>query len=221
MLISTHHKFIFIHVPKTAGSAIHKSLQPYSRPVNRTLFRSFLRRMPIIESVDKAHFRIHERAAAVQSKLSASVWNAYFSFGVVRNPFDHAVSHYEYLKQYRNNRIASYFSTVTFDEYLSYRISPKGKFDRVFLKLPAQNAFLCKNNRVIVDRVFKFENISNLESDLCNRFPGLEINLQRVNVTRSKRDRAVNEYFQNRKTLDKFMHLYEKDFELFDYSTAI
>ena len=119
------------------------------------------------------------------------------------------------------NRIASYFSTVTFDEYLSYRISPKGKFDRVFLKLPAQNAFLCKNNRVIVDRVFKFENISNLESDLCNRFPGLEINLPRVNVTRSKRDRAVNEYFQNRKTLDKFMHLYEKDFELFDYSTAI
>ena len=94
MLLSTSHNFIFLHVPKTAGSSLHRVLEPYARTSTRTLWRSFSRRLPVTESPERAHFRIHATAAEIRAELSPAVYDSFLSFAVVRNPFDHAVSHF-------------------------------------------------------------------------------------------------------------------------------
>ena len=219
MLLSTERKFIFVHVPKTAGSSLHNALVPFSRTSNRTLFRSFLRRTPIVESPEHAHFRIHETAKKIRSKISPQVWDTYFSFAVVRNPFDHAVSHYEYLKQYRNKLIADEFSKITFNEYLDIRLSQRKCFDRLFIKLPNQSYFLCEQGNVLVDHVYKFEHLSEGVTKISQALGGIDLKLTRINVTKANK-KNILEYYANRQSISSVLSLYEKDFELFDYIDA-
>lgn len=95
MIVSTQHNFLFVHVPKTAGSSIADAMRPYCRPRGRSLTQSVLRRLPIVEAPDKAHFRVHDPATKIIAKLSQPVFDQFLSFACVRNPFDHAVSHFE------------------------------------------------------------------------------------------------------------------------------
>ena len=69
MLVSHEHKFIFIHVPKTGGSAI-RAVFPGEPPGNRS---------------------IHRRLTTLRG-LHAD----YFSWGFVRNPWDRMCSLYHY-----------------------------------------------------------------------------------------------------------------------------
>lgn len=62
MLLSISHKFLFVHVPKTAGAATQRMLEPYCNMPPRTLWRSIKRRLPMREAPEEAHFRIHETA---------------------------------------------------------------------------------------------------------------------------------------------------------------
>ena len=218
MLISNGRRFIFIHVPKTAGSSLHNVLSPFSRQDNRTLFRSALRRLPIIESPEHAHFRVHETASKVRSKLSPRVWDTYFSFAVVRNPFDHAVSHYEYLKQYRNKKIANAISNISFVDYLAFRASPRTKLDRVFLKLPAQTNFVCHENKIIVNKIYRFENLKSMISDLSERLMIDAINLPKSNVTRSRKSDILVQYYSTKSAIDLVKQIYHEDFTMFNYS---
>ena len=100
----------------------------YGRRKNRSIIRSATRRLPIKEHVEKAHFRYHETAGFVIKKLGRNVFKDYLSFSVVRNPFDHAVSHYEYMKQFRIRMTAAKVGSMSFSDYLEYRnkVSIKG-----------------------------------------------------------------------------------------------
>jgi len=70
-MISHKHKWIFIHVIKTAGSSIEKCL-----------------------SGVKKHK--HEPASKVRKAVGEKTWNSYFKFSFVRNPFDKIVSQYHF-----------------------------------------------------------------------------------------------------------------------------
>ena len=115
MILSTSHRFIFVHVPKTAGWSMMDTLQPSARAKRRTLLRSLSRRLPITEPPESAHFHVHETAEAMISKPSRPVWDSAFSFAVVRDPFDHAVSNYEHLKQHRSASVARRFQQMSFE----------------------------------------------------------------------------------------------------------
>jgi len=81
MLISTSHKFVFIHVPKCAGDAIGATLQglcggkwTYSKPQLGVK---------------------HLNAKQIRAKFFGDgTWDQYFRFGVVRNPWDQVHSDY-------------------------------------------------------------------------------------------------------------------------------
>lgn len=218
MLLSAEHKFIFIHVPKTAGSAMHNALLPYATIPRRTLLSSGLRRLPITESANRAHFRIHETAQKIRSKLSDAVWRQYFTFAVVRNPFDHAISHFEYMKQYRNRNIAEKFSKLSFEEYLEYRLSSRGVFDRVFAKMPNQSYFIAENGRLLVNKIIKYENLSNDLVELSVFLNGIKLDLKKTNITNSKKMTNKTDYYKNRNAVDLAVELYSPDFELCLYN---
>lgn len=218
MLLSTDHKFIFVHIPKTAGSALHNALLPYATLPRRTLLRSALRRLPLVEDATTAHFRIHDTAKKIRTKLSNEVWDQYYSFAVVRNPFDHAISHYEYMKQYRNKNIAEEFENFSFEEYLNHRLSPRNIFDRIFAKMPNQSYFVTENGKILVNKIFKYENLTAEISDLSEKLGGLTLDVKKTNVTKSRRIERKIDYYKNQNSIDLVLELYSEDFDTFSYT---
>lgn len=223
MLLSTKYKFLFVHVPKTAGAASQRMLTPYCDMPARTLWRSFKRRLPIRVSPEDSHFRIHETALKLRAQLGQELYSSLHSFAVCRNPYDHAVSHFEYMKQYRSKRIATQFESVTFIDYLQMRARPKMPWERVFVNLPDQSHYVVdRNNKIIVDRMMSFETIHEDLRDLQLHL-GLKAEpLPKFNITkaRDKRTEKLADYYGPQE-IDLVQKIYRRDFDVFGYSRDI
>lgn len=219
MILSTSHNFLFVHVPKTAGTAMTAALEPFAVTGTRTPLRRILRWLPLREAPERAYFRKHETAAAMKFKLGSQVFDRFFRFTVVRNPFDHAVSHYEYLKEFRNARKAAEFAAMSFGDYLHWRTTARGPFVPWFSVLPDQAHWLVdRDGQLLVNRVLRFETLAADFEALVEMIdlPGLR--MQRINPTKAKAaGRSLASYY-DRGTVAQVQALYARDFDLFGYS---
>ena len=83
MPISHDKKLIFVHIPKNAGESVEKALGMYRGDPKQTMWgvvgkRTVLQHLTGVELRD----RIGDEA----------IWNGYFKFAIVRNPWSKAVS---------------------------------------------------------------------------------------------------------------------------------
>ncbi len=107
MIISHAKKFIFIHNYKVAGTSIHNALNKYNNPSfwGSTLvdkIRLLTKRHPAIYTKE---FEWHISAKELKYKLPANIYDSYFKFGFVRNPWDWQVSLYTYMLKNENKHI--------------------------------------------------------------------------------------------------------------------
>lgn len=161
MILSTSHTFIFVHVPKTAGTSLTSALEPFGVYPKRTVWRSIMRRLPVVEPLDKVYLRKHETARGVRRKIGAEAFGRFHRFGVVRNPYDHAVSHYEFMKQFRIPKTAQKVAAMSFADYLRYRMKPPFWNDTFFARLPNQSYFLADDDdSLLVHRLLRFESLA-------------------------------------------------------------
>lgn len=223
MLLSLSHKFLFVHVPKTAGAATQRMLEPYCNMPPRTLWGSIKRRLPIREAPEQAHFRVHETARKLRAKLGPELYGQLLSFAACRNPFDHAVSHFEYMKQYRSKKIAQAFESVSFIDYLEMRVRPRMPWQRVFVNLPDQSHYvLDRAGKIMVDRIIRFEtlheDLRQLQQDLalCPE-PLPEFNITKARI---KRNAKLSDYYGPQE-IALVQKIYRRDFGVFGYSTDL
>lgn len=226
MIISHKYKFIFIKTRKTAGTSIETFLssvcgdQDVFTPIyppeethrarnykqrwnlkpeikNKTIYR---RPKIIFDWIKKRPFRNHSTALEVQSRVSSEVWNTYTKFCVERNPWDKTISHY-YMCKRRSNPPKS------FEEYLK-----RGKFCH---NLPN---YSCKNYKVIVDKVLKYEN---LNEELAELFDSLSIPFSGTLTSKAKGTYRADKRNYKEIFTDSQAKLIEKAFareiELMDY----
>lgn len=223
MILSVSHNFIFVHVPKTAGTAMTAALEPFGVTGTRTLWRRLLRRLPLREAPDRAYFRKHETARDIERKMGPVAFGGFHRFTVVRNPFDHAVSHYEYLKEFRNVSMAARFAQMSFAQYLDWRMTARGIFVPFFTVLPDQSHFLVDDSgeRLLVDQILRFERLADDFAALTHHLGLPEITLERINPTRAKSGgRSLASYYDDA-TLAAVRKLYARDFRLLGYSTDL
>ncbi|MCC6912525.1 MAG: sulfotransferase family 2 domain-containing protein [Rhodospirillaceae bacterium] len=99
MILSTEKKFIFIHVPKAAGTSVHGALS------HLDIFHGVRRGDAAArETCAAAHdlpagvaaFTQHTTAGAAIQVLGREVYESYYTFCFVRNPWDVAVSWFHY-----------------------------------------------------------------------------------------------------------------------------
>lgn len=192
-LISHSHRFIFIHIPKTAGTSVTNSLAPYCNQPPRRGLRKILSHLPIPENPQKAAFRKHATAAWVRMKISARLFESYCRFSVVRNPFDRAVSYYHFLLEQRAHHGHRHIKHLSFDGYLDFLAKRRRS------RNPTQLARLVdRRGNLLCDHILRFEQLDATFAALCRRLHiGAAIGLPRSNVSSHAH---FLEYFEHRAT---------------------
>jgi hypothetical protein len=201
MLIKKH-KIVFVHIPKTAGSSIERSLKPYRdlrhlliRRANKTL--QSLRINSRIQGIDE---RTHALATEYAELLGAS-FETYFSFAIVRNPFDRMVSSYEFTKK----------RTQLKDSFKEFVLSSSKK-----ILLPQSDFVVDQNGEVMLSFVGKFETLSG-DLEYISKKTGLVLDLPHLNKTKHEH---FSSYYDE-ETRMAVVDFYQNDFELFGYSKII
>lgn len=193
MILSRSRRFLFAHVPKTAGSSM----------------RSFLTQYQSSDFAGK--FSWHTSLEEAQPNIN--IWHELFRFGFVRNPWEAQLSMYLYVLQKGSQhpdwcdvaRCAS-FSTFICDHILD--IWKSGS-------LRTQHTYLYnKEGRCLANFIGRFETLSRdfnlLRSSLNLAACG---DLQRLNTT------IHGDYrdYYNKTTRDIVSKIYEVDIDLFGY----
>lgn len=100
MLISNSRKFIYIHLHKCAGTSIESALST-SLKWNDVLLGSTPEGEKL-QYIYKHMFGLYKHSTAdiVRNTIGAELWDAYYSFSTVRNPYALAASQYTYSMQH-------------------------------------------------------------------------------------------------------------------------
>lgn len=183
---------IFIHVPKAAGVSVSRAL--YGRPLG------------------------HFRAMDIR-RICPVTFDDLLTFGVVRHPVDRLYSAYRFARTggtgemgmdnpglYRSDCFAS------FDKFVCEWLPEQdiSKIDGVFRP---QHLYLCDGDAVMVDQVIKLEQIEQGMLEL-SALLGKKIVLGHHN-----KSQASPFVVKSADTLSIIECLYQKDFEIFSYST--
>jgi hypothetical protein len=80
-MISLHKKFVFVHVNKTGGTSIVEALSQFEDRTEEDVLHD------------------HSPFAAYKRVLGLDLWNEFYTFGFIRNPYERMVSAYEYRRQ--------------------------------------------------------------------------------------------------------------------------
>ena len=205
---------IFVWVPKTAGSSIYRSLQTIGAQkliTDYAIGRYFLNK----GVVTFGHYEINSIVRS--GELSDAFLEKAWKFSFVRNPYDRAVSLYEYLRGV--DRIPQSVSFKTFCRILENReYEPIGRYNYLGLsQLNPQSAWLMNgDSKPIVDFIGRYENLA---SDVGQVEIGIGLDKGFLSIghkNKSKRKGSFREYYTARE-IDIVRSVYAEDFAAFNY----
>jgi hypothetical protein len=205
MLISRTRRFIFIHVYKNAGTSITSALKPFAIGKWQRKMNSILKRFGVLY-FDPHPYSDHITASEMISKMGKKKFKNFFSFGIVRNPWDWQVSLYKFMlsnkAHFQHELIKSFLS---FDEYIKWRCTEDTHYQKDFL--------FSKENKQIVNFIGRFERLEEDFQKICSHIGIPPISLPKINVSKG---RAYQKYY-NKDTIDMVRKTFEPDIDLFKY----
>lgn len=216
MVISHSKKFIFIHIYKTAGTSVSYNLMPYARiwekisgywPSKKAV--AFVNKICKLSNEGNKWINgVHKHATAQQIKnfLGADLFNQYFKFTFVRNPYDLQVSLYHYIRASRRHRYNEVANRLSFKEFMHNEIAAQP---------PRQIDFISDEaNDLLVDFIGKTETVEENMQYICSHLDLDCVNLPKKNV--SQRMQNYKEYY-DRELEELVYNYFQKDFKVLDY----
>jgi len=236
MIISFKYKFIFIKNYKTAGSSIEtylydflnsKDIIAHTNDNNGINFRGDFDQTSLLENFSKSYatkcierkwlffahmplWLVKERIELLSEKLKIDIFNEFFKFGIIRNPYDLVVSDY----LWNNNKENHLRNNHNFEEIINEIENNKFSTFRLF----NINRLSSKDSKdLLCDSVLSFEN---LNEDLDKTFKLLKIPFDgklKIFKKKFKKNKHFTEYYSNKskKIIEKF---FEKEINYFNYT---
>lgn len=217
MLISYSHQFIFFHIAKVAGISIREALKPYVQEPEKFKIKRPPKKLdngaanPLYEMWESS--LTHAKAKEVKADVSSDIYNGFYKFSFVRNPWDWQVSMYHFLlKETSNIRYDLIRSMNSFEEYLEWVICAKNPYPKGATKLQKEMV-VDENNNLIVDFIGKYENLNQDFAQICQV---LKINATLPHLNQSShRDYKL---YYNERTQKMVAEHFSEDIELFRYT---
>ena len=201
------YKTIYFHVSKTAGVSIEHAFMPDSGDVTKPNYDIFYGYDP-----HENFYLQHASPAFMKSKVSASLFEDYFKFATVRNPFARLVSIYRYQIDQHSKKYGSFENFV-----LDLKSMLDGPSDEKGSHYSRQFSFCHIGSEPVCDLVIHFEDLP-ASFELVKQATGLIANLERRNVNSwAPPSDEPHTYFSS-KSAEMVRTLYEQDFETLGYS---
>lgn len=205
-LIGLDPKFIFVHIPKAAGSSVRNAFHPYTRQPN-PIARFFAKRQAKPGVYGNLH--IHSKAREYRATLGPA-FEEHFVFTLVRNPFALMVSSYHYIRRRPNHDQHAKVSGMDFASYVEDRCrnvqDGRTQFDFTH----------DADGTCLVDYVGHVESIADSIAAV-NAKLGTTAEIGHVNQSRHD---AVAAHF-TAETQEMVAEGYRRDFETFGYDTTL
>lgn len=200
-MICHKHKCIYIHIPKTAGTSVD------------TFFTGKMQK--------------HSCAKDYHDFLDTDIFNNYFKFTIVRNPWDLIVSLYGMTTRRKKMKhqitMRQYGDEIhTFEEFIHQRIFARTKagtdgiptrYSHSFSSMDQLNWIEDLDNKICMDYLIKFENLQQGFNVVCDKLNIPRQPLPHINKTKRKH---YTEYY-NDSTRDTIAKEFSRDIEYFGY----
>jgi hypothetical protein len=216
MLISYSHRFIFFHVAKVAGLSIRDALQPYVQEPER--FGGVRRPPRQVGGQPNGLYAmwesmlLHAKASEAERKLPPDVFDGFYKFAFVRNPWDWQVSMYHFiLKEADHIHHGRVREMPDFAAYLEWVVRTDKPFARGATKLQ-KDMVADAQGRLLVDFVGRYENLAEDFAEVCAAI-GLDARLPHINSTR----RRDYQSYYNSHTRRLVEAHFREDIEFFGY----
>lgn len=233
-MICHEYKCIFVHIPKTAGQSVEHVFLNLLGLTWETRAPLLLRHndRPELGPPRLAHLRADEY---VQFRyLSQEMFDEYFKFSFVRNPWSRMVSIYKYLG-YHNEQ---HFKMFVFGDFVNTVFRKKH-----WLVGPQHEFVYSRDGQLLVDKLGRFEDIQSDFGAVCREIGIPDVKLPHVNSSKSKAVGSAHDGFTHRlkriiktiggagkipdyqnyqeyydqETIDMVGKIYSKDIDLFKY----
>jgi hypothetical protein len=199
--------FIFVHIPKCAGTSIESALIPIMS--NHKSFKDF-------SEEERSQFWLPGNKGLQHRKLrryeQTFMLDEYFIFGFVRNPWDRAISQIRYLRSVTGK---SFFHGDDFKEHVRIYCNTKKNVWGHDLGACQLDYFKDLSGEVRVDFVGRFESLSNDFRMVC-RMLGI-VNVPNLpHIFNSKQSRHYAAYYDD-ESAGWIRNRFAKDVKYFGY----
>ena len=201
-MINHQYRFIFIHIPRTAGKSVQKFFGK--------------------------NWHNHKDISRYAQELEPRIYASYYKFAVVRNPWDRMLSDYNYQKKKDypdNQRLFTHDERGhhrSFQEWLEAVLSDPFRYDQAkwgaqvsqgIHRWSPQVDWISMNGKIAVDRVLRMENLQEDFAEL-RRILGLP---SRALPCRNWKFHWHYSYYYVESTKRLVENYYAKDIESFGY----
>lgn len=199
-MYSDQFRALFVHIPKTAGQSVEQVFVARHRLDWNSREPLLLRRKLPDETGPAflAHLYAHEYVPL--GYVAADAFAAAFKFTVVRNPYDRALSELRYRDQRERTLRMDAFLRQLGTENPSRHVVPQARF-------------ILDSDRVLVDRILRFETLAQDFAEVSERVFGERLELPHANKSVSK---VPSDVF-DADARAMIYKAYEEDFDLFRY----
>ncbi len=231
-MISHHHKCVFVHIPKNAGQSVeHVFLN--------LLGLDWSTRAPLLLTYNDNPELGPPRLAHLKAKeyvkykyLTQEMFDTYFKFAFVRNPWSRTVSMYKYL---------GYKKRVPFKSFLFDELKDRLFEEQRWFVGPQSDFIYSEDGSPLVDYIGHFEELQSGFDFVCKQIGLAPTKLPHVNESESNRDvvkskpkamvknlvrdlrtRNIPSHknwrdYYDKESIDCVAALYERDIELLGY----
>lgn len=194
MIISRGRRYIFVHIPKTGGTALARALE--SRAMKDDILigdtpKARRRRNRVAMLRARGRIWKHSTLADIEGIVTRDEMASFLTFTLVRNPWDRLVSYYHWLRAQRFDHPAVKLARgVSFGEFLDHPMT------RHAVATNGYDSYMRDGAGVAHDPVFV--RIEHLETDLAPVCAHLGFDLVPGRENASDRERDWRTYYSDR-----------------------
>jgi hypothetical protein len=225
VIVNHSHQFIFVHVPKAAGTSVSELFSKYSAysdlevggtELGEALQHPYKRRFGLTK---------HSTAAEILPVVGKDTWGRYYSFAFVRDPYARAQSTFHFMKRWHGNKEMKNLDFMDdLSDFRSFVMSDAFKEQKAHRLLWPQVRWLQdEKGTSIVDFVGRMETLDDDIHHVLSHAPGL-VKIKAAPEAAPKKNRSASTdaalwdlLSSDTEVERRIYEAYQEDFKAFDY----
>ena len=209
-MISYDKRCIFIHIPKCGGTSIENVIWPYPEDLTEAnLWWGF---------VSKYHNKYqtgglqHLLARQVRSEVGLEIFNSFYKFTIVRNPWDRIVSQFAYMQTRPD--LMDFIGMQPETEFKAYLGLIQKKQHVQWT--PQTDFILDQDGTLLVDKIGHLESI---EKDSREVFETLGVCREQAAILHANRSKRKSlDHYYDQESIEIVSEIYSSDINYLNYS---